>query len=357
MPTGYKIRCWSRGLNLRSLNTRIIYHPISTKMADTGILPPLQYAWRNLSSPTRPGTQQLATHAIHFGPMPEAKNIGRDTVMVYLNLNKLEYSVIIKTWKQALQTLIDRLALSDVEVYRAALTDERLLLVFPDATGAMVVEKEFDHGIEVVPAGWTWSMNPIPRSMVQATGIPQLKLTRPLGRSFFHQVAIPRLLQLFAPKAETPPGSESSRLWGKITTVQPERCSGDSQVDSLVHKYMLYNMAKIALDRARSRCQREDREGRLGEVAKLNQDVDTVRKQLDEQRIEINQCIKIDRMSVKHLLRPVTPPSTTQNQQGPGEGCQSPFYEHRACCPPNWWPESSYWEGLPPGYPVPDSTQ
>ncbi|KAL0631871.1 hypothetical protein Q9L58_009256 [Maublancomyces gigas] len=292
-------------------------------MPNTGILPPLQYSWRNLSSPTRPSPEQLAIHAIRFGSMPETKNIGRGTIMVYLNLSKLEYSLILKTWKRALHALMDRLALPGVEVHRASPTDERLLLVFPDAAGAMVLEKEFDDGIEVVPGGWTWETNPIPSSMVQATGITQLKLMRPLGRSFFHQVIIPRLLQLFAPGTETSTASDSSRLWGKITSVQPERCSGDSRVDYLIHKYMVYHMAKIALERTRSGNRSEmDEEQlvlgriRVGEAAKLQQD-----SRVYEQHIWIGQ------MAVENLW-PVTGPSAAQIQQYPEEEYQPPPKNH-----------------------------
>lgn len=260
-------------------------------MTNAGILPPLQYSWRNLSSPTRPSPKQLATHEIHFGPMTDAKNIGRGAIMVYLNLSKLEFSLILETWKQALRALMDRLALPGVEVHRASLTNERLLLVFLDAAGAMVLEKEFDDGIEVVPGGWAWRTTPIPSSTVQAAGITQLRLTRSLGRSFFHQVVIPRLLQLFAPGTET---SSASGLWGKITSVQPERCSGDSRVDYLIHKYIVYHMAKIALERIRYGSRPEVREG--------------IERQL----------------GLGRSLQLVTGPSTAQNQQYPEEEYQPP---------------------------------
>lgn len=218
---------------------------------------------------------------------------------------------------------MDRLALPGVEVHRASPTDERLLLVFPGAAGAMVLEKEFDDGIEVVPGGWAWKTNPIPSSMVQATGITQLKLMRPLGRSFFHQVIIPRLLQLFAPGTETSTASDSSRLWGKITSVQPERCSGDSRVDYLIHKYMVYHMAKIALERTRSKSRTEVDEGqlglgriRVGEAAKLQQDLRVY-----------GQHIWIGQMAVENLW-PVTGPSAAQIQQYPEEEYQPPPKNH-----------------------------
>lgn len=312
-------------------------------MSNTGILPPLQYAWRNLSSPTRPSPEQLAIHAIHFGPMPETKNIGRGTIMVYLNLSKLEYSLILKTWKRALHGLMGRLALPGVEVHRASLTDERLLLVFPGAAGAMVLEKEFDDGVEVVPGRLAWKTNPIPNSMVQATGITQLKLMRPLGRSFFHQIVIPRLLQLFAPGTGASSASDQSRLWGKITSVQPERCSGDARVDFLIHTYMVYHMAKIALERTRSGSWsggRERDEGQLrlgriraGEAAKLQRNLG-----VDRQHIGIGYHIGIGQMAVDNL-RPVTGPSAAQIQQYPEE-YQPPPKNHESSNCGTWPPDS-----------------
>lgn len=289
--------------------------------------------------------------------------------MNYLDLEISEYKFVVKTWKRGLVDIFSALALPDAQILRSGpvdgkrtLTDTRLLLGFLDKEGAVIVETELDRTTRVVPGGPAWRAEFISREAVDKS-ITHLNLQQILGREFFRQIAIPRLLQLLAPGPMTPPDSGVLPLWRKLMGPQPNKCSGDRLTDNHLHRYMIYQLAKVALERARSLIrskhmkvrskvegEEDEDEGEEDEEEPLNikfKDVDMVR---DETPIDPEQ-IAADQQ------RLITQSSIVQNpyQQFPVEERQLDNYQHhvsaspRPRCPPDWWPECGNYTTVAPG--------
>lgn len=290
------------------------------------------------------------------------KRIGNDAIMAYFGLTPAEYAYVVKTWTEGLLGLFILLGLPDTQVLRSGpadgvfpLTDARLLLAFPDQQDEMVVEEEVGRGAQIVPGGPGWRSELIPRETVN-TDILHLNLRRVLGRAFFAQIAVPRLFQLLAPGLGTPLDPGALVVWTKLMDM-PAQSSGGFLANNH-HKFMVYQLAKVALGRARGRTQygnkkvwpqREMSEGaQLDGVVELGCGLDSIQKLRDEQQIQ---------------QRSITPSGVIPNL--PVEECRPHHYQHRvataaspAAAPApavrHWWPGPSRYSmfGLAP--PTPD---
>lgn len=318
-------------------------------MASNPTTPSLQYSWRFLSSHVRLAIPEQTIDGIRSDLIYVPKKVGNDTIMAYFCLNQSEYAYVVKTWTEGLLGLFITLGLPDTQVLRSGpadskypLTESRLLLAFPNQQDVMVVEPEVGKGVEVVPGGPAWRTEPIPRETMK-TDILHLNLKRVLGRAFFAQIAIPRLFQLLAPMLGMPQDPVAPAVWKKLMDMPPQ--SSRNFLAENHHKFMVYQLAKVALGRARGRIQfnkkimRPQREmsehTQLDGVVELGHDPDSMQKLRDKKQIAADQ------------QRSITPSSVVQNpsQKSPDEERRPHYYQHRVATTPNYlsppyrWPE------------------